>query len=126
MPRQESKLFNFTVQGRLLLLLLETSALTENKRMTNHNTPQLSRMDLPNHCAAIPGLSPLSTRAVFMTTILSSSDTAPLNSLSYSAVLQLRLLTYCPEAICLHLEPGLTDLFSAVAQNSAAVWAWGA
>jgi hypothetical protein len=35
---------------------LETSARTESKRMTN-NTPQLSRMDLANHCAAFPGLS---------------------------------------------------------------------
>jgi hypothetical protein len=32
--------------------------------MTNHNTPQLSRMDLANHCAASPGLSLLNTRAV--------------------------------------------------------------
>jgi hypothetical protein len=30
---------------------LETSARTESKRMANHNTPQLSRMDLANHCA---------------------------------------------------------------------------
>jgi hypothetical protein len=43
---------------------LETSARTENKRMTNHNTPQLSRMDLANHCAASSGLSLLNTRAV--------------------------------------------------------------
>jgi hypothetical protein len=32
--------------------------------MTNQNTPQLSRMDLPNHCAAFPGLSRQNTRAV--------------------------------------------------------------
>jgi hypothetical protein len=32
--------------------------------MTNHNTPQLSRMDLTNHCAAFPGLSALSTTTV--------------------------------------------------------------
>jgi hypothetical protein len=32
--------------------------------MTNHNTPQLSRMDLANHCADFPGLSRLNTRAV--------------------------------------------------------------
>jgi hypothetical protein len=43
---------------------LETSARTERKRMTNHKTPQLSRMDLANHCAAFPGLSLLNTRAV--------------------------------------------------------------
>jgi hypothetical protein len=42
---------------------LETSARSESKRMTNHNTPQLSRMDLANHCAAFPGLSRLNTRA---------------------------------------------------------------
>jgi hypothetical protein len=42
----------------------ETSARSESKRMTNHNTPQLSRMDLANHCAAFPGLSRLNTRAV--------------------------------------------------------------
>jgi hypothetical protein len=43
---------------------LETSARSESKRMTNHNTPQLSRMDPANHCAAFPGLSRLNTRAV--------------------------------------------------------------
>jgi hypothetical protein len=43
---------------------LETSACTESKRMTNHNTPQLSRMDLSNHCTAFPGLSLLNIRAV--------------------------------------------------------------
>jgi hypothetical protein len=32
--------------------------------MTNYNTPQLSRMDLPIHCAAFPGLSLLTTRSV--------------------------------------------------------------
>jgi hypothetical protein len=53
-----------SVQGRMLLTELETSALTESKRMTNHNTPQLSRMGLPVHCAAVPGLSRLNTRAV--------------------------------------------------------------
>jgi hypothetical protein len=40
------------------------SARIESKRMTNHNTPQLSRMDLANHCAVSPGLSLLNTRAV--------------------------------------------------------------
>jgi hypothetical protein len=34
--------------------------------MTNHNTPQHSRMDLVNHCAASPGLSLLNTRAVYI------------------------------------------------------------
>jgi hypothetical protein len=34
--------------------------------MTNHNTPQLSRMDLANHCAAFPGLSRLDTRALLL------------------------------------------------------------
>jgi hypothetical protein len=48
----------------MLLPELETSGRTENKRMTNHNTPQLSRMGLPNHCAAFPGLSLLNTQAV--------------------------------------------------------------
>jgi hypothetical protein len=43
---------------------LESSAHTESKRMINHNNPQLSRMDLANHCAAFPGLSLLNTRAV--------------------------------------------------------------
>jgi hypothetical protein len=42
---------------------LETSARTESKRMTNHNTPQLSRTDLANHCAAFPGLSLVNTGA---------------------------------------------------------------
>jgi hypothetical protein len=31
--------------------------------MTNHNTPQLSQMDLPIYCAAFPGPSLLNTRA---------------------------------------------------------------
>jgi hypothetical protein len=48
----------------MLLTELEMSARTENKRMTNHNTPQLSRMDLPIHCAAFPGLSRLNTRTL--------------------------------------------------------------
>jgi hypothetical protein len=43
------------------------SARTGSKRMTNHNTPQLSRMDLANHCAAFPGLSLLNTLAVPLT-----------------------------------------------------------
>jgi hypothetical protein len=41
------------------------SARIESKRMTYHNTPQLSRMDLANHCAASLGLSLLDTRAVY-------------------------------------------------------------
>jgi hypothetical protein len=48
----------------MLLTELETSARTESKRMTNHNTPQLLRMGLPVHCAIVPGLSRLNTRAV--------------------------------------------------------------
>jgi hypothetical protein len=42
----------------------EMSARIESKRMTYHNTPQLSRMDLANHCAVSLGLSLLNTRAV--------------------------------------------------------------
>jgi hypothetical protein len=53
-----------SVQGRMLLTEFETSARTESKRMTNHNTPQLSRMGLPVRCATFPGLSRLNTRAV--------------------------------------------------------------
>jgi hypothetical protein len=53
-----------SVQGRMLLTEVDTSARTESKRMTNHNTPQLSRMGLPVHCATFPGLSRLNTRAV--------------------------------------------------------------
>jgi hypothetical protein len=45
---------------------LETSARTESKRMINHNTPQLSRMDLANHCAAFPELSRLNTRVLLV------------------------------------------------------------
>jgi hypothetical protein len=56
-----------SVQGRILLTELETSARTESKRMTNHNTPQLSRMGLPVHCAAVPGVPRLNTRAVVST-----------------------------------------------------------
>jgi hypothetical protein len=43
---------------------LETSGRPERKRMTNHNTPQLSGMDSANHCAAFPGLSALSTTTI--------------------------------------------------------------
>jgi hypothetical protein len=43
---------------------LETSARPERKRMTNHNTPQLSGMDSANHCAAFRGLSALSTTTI--------------------------------------------------------------
>jgi hypothetical protein len=53
-----------SVQGRMLLTELETSAHTESKRMTNHNIPQLSRMGLPVHCATFHGLSRLNTGAV--------------------------------------------------------------
>jgi hypothetical protein len=57
---------NLSVQGRMLLTELETSARTENKRMTNHNTPELSRMDLPIHCAAFPELSHLNIITVLL------------------------------------------------------------
>jgi hypothetical protein len=53
-----------SVQRRMLLTELETSARTESKRMTNHNTPRLSRMGLPVHCATFPELSRLNTQAV--------------------------------------------------------------
>jgi hypothetical protein len=53
-----------SVQGRMLLTELETSPRTESKRMTNHNTPQHSRMGLSVHYATFPGLSRLNTRAV--------------------------------------------------------------
>jgi hypothetical protein len=49
---------------------LETSARPGRKRMTNHNTPQLSGMDSANHCAAFPGLSALSTTTVLDQTAL--------------------------------------------------------
>jgi hypothetical protein len=48
----------------MLLTELETSVRTESKRMTNHNTPELSRMGLPVHYATVPGLSRLNARAV--------------------------------------------------------------
>jgi hypothetical protein len=41
------------------------SARIESKRMTNHNTPQLSGMDSANHCAAFTGLSALSTTTIY-------------------------------------------------------------
>jgi hypothetical protein len=43
---------------------LETSTRIQSKRMTNHNTPQLSGMDSANHSAAFPGLSALTTTTV--------------------------------------------------------------
>jgi hypothetical protein len=43
-----------SVQGRMLLTELETSARTESKRMTNQNTPQLSRMGLPRPLCNCP------------------------------------------------------------------------
>jgi hypothetical protein len=51
-------------RSQAFIIELETSARTESKRMTNHNTPQLSRIDLANHCAAFLGLSLLNVRAV--------------------------------------------------------------
>jgi hypothetical protein len=53
-----------SVQGRMLLTELETSARTESRRMTNQNTRQLSRMGLPVRCATFYGLSRLNTLAV--------------------------------------------------------------
>jgi hypothetical protein len=55
-----------SVQGGMILTELETSARTESKRMTNHNTPQLSRMGLPVHCSNFPGLSRLNTLALYI------------------------------------------------------------
>jgi hypothetical protein len=49
---------------------LETSARPERKGMTNHNTPQLSGMDLANHCAAFPGPSALSTTTIHFCMLL--------------------------------------------------------
>jgi hypothetical protein len=66
-----------SVKGRMLLTELETSARTENKRMANHNTPQLSRMGLPVHCATFPELSRLNTRAVLPEGILGSGYIVP-------------------------------------------------
>jgi hypothetical protein len=45
-------------------MLTSVEARTDSKRITTHNTPQLSRVDLANHCAAFPGPSLLNTRAV--------------------------------------------------------------
>jgi hypothetical protein len=59
-----------SVQGRMLLTELESYARTESKRMTNHNTPQLSRMGLPVQCATFHGLSRLNTRAVVQLSLL--------------------------------------------------------
>jgi hypothetical protein len=56
---------------------LQTSAPTESKRMTNHNTPQPLRMDLANHCAAFPGLSLLNTRAVHYRSVYPKPTSPP-------------------------------------------------
>jgi hypothetical protein len=42
--------------------------------MTKHNTPQLSPMDLPIHCAIFLGLSRLSTIAVDYNNIMSNTE----------------------------------------------------
>jgi hypothetical protein len=46
------------------------SAGIESKRMTYHNTPQLSWMDSANHYAAFPGLSALSTTTIHSSVVL--------------------------------------------------------
>jgi hypothetical protein len=53
-----------TTRKNVFITELETSARTESKRMTSHNTPQLSLMNLANHCAVFLGLSLLNTRAI--------------------------------------------------------------
>jgi hypothetical protein len=63
-PGRPLRSFSWTVTSKYPRTELETSARTESKRMSNHNAPQLSRMDLANHCAAFPGLSRLNTRTV--------------------------------------------------------------
>jgi hypothetical protein len=57
---------------------LETSARRGRKRMTNHNTPQLSGMDSANHCAAFPGLSALSITTIRAVAVNAMSTTSPL------------------------------------------------
>jgi hypothetical protein len=64
--RQQYNTPIYSINFELGHTTLETSARTENRRMTNHNTPQLSRMDLPMHCAAFPGLSLLNTSTVLI------------------------------------------------------------
>jgi hypothetical protein len=83
-PGQPLRSFSSTVTSKYpsctrknaLITELETSARTERKRMTNHNTLQLSRMDLANQCAAFPGLSLLNTLVVFPLPTGCSSPTA--------------------------------------------------
>jgi hypothetical protein len=48
----------------MLTRMERLSTRIESKRMTYHNTPQLSGMDSANHCAAFPGLSALSTTTI--------------------------------------------------------------
>jgi hypothetical protein len=62
----------FCTRKRMLLTELETSARTESKRITNHNTPQLSRTGMPVHCATFHGLSRLNTRAVQLSLALAN------------------------------------------------------
>jgi hypothetical protein len=72
--------------------LIETSARPERKRMTNHNTPQLSGMDSANHCAGFLGLSALSTTTIYLqssiTALLAtkSNEFGDENTLSYCKV----------------------------------------
>jgi hypothetical protein len=78
---------------------LETPARSESKRMTNHNTPQLSRMDLANRCAAFPGLSLLNTRAVI-------SSLMVFNNCIYTASSQiLEFHLNVPNVDCSHTAP---------------------
>jgi hypothetical protein len=68
------------------------SARIESKRMTNHNTPQLSGIDSANHCAAFPGLSALSTTTIPFFRGRSSSERTP-QSTNPSGSLQLIILS---------------------------------
>jgi hypothetical protein len=79
-------------KGRMLLTELETSARNESKRMTNHNTPQLSRMGLLVHCAIFPGLSRLNTGAVDPTAEETMRDPQlPVHFLGYVAFNHFRI-----------------------------------
>jgi hypothetical protein len=53
------------VKGRMILKLRRLLALKANEWLIT-TPPQLSLMDLANHCAAFPGLSLLNTRAVLV------------------------------------------------------------
>jgi hypothetical protein len=62
--------FSWTVTSKYPRTELETSARTESERITNRNAPQLSRMDLANHCAAFPGVPRLNTRELSLIRLL--------------------------------------------------------